>query len=630
MRILIANRGEVARRIIRTARRLGHETVAAWADPDRNAPFVSEATFATRLGPAELSASYLSIDAILLAAKRSGADAVHPGYGFLAERPALAEAVMAAGLTWIGPRVEAMSSMGSKIEARRLAEAAGVPVIPGYDASQDPDDLARGAAAIGFPVLVKASAGGGGKGIRVAAAPGDLPRALAEATAEAARAFGDSRVLIERFVGRPRHIEVQIIGDRFGSVIDLGTRECSLQRNYQKVIEEAPAPNLAPELDAALRRSAVQLAAAIDYDSVGTVEFLVDDDDGRYFFLEMNTRLQVEHTVTECVTGLDLVELQILVAEGRPLPMDAAQVVVRGHAFEARINAEDPWDGFAPRVGRIEHLRVPVGVRWDSAVDEGSEISPFYDSLIAKLIVAGSDRDTARRDLVRALDELIVAGPTGNGGFIRWLLVQEPVVAGRATTRFVDETALPAADDGDAIDRLAAVLWNEQRGMQRTSPGSWSRMGPFRSSPHTNRAVVLLEKNGIVCDALPDGEVASTTVAHVDIGRRLVAVNVYGATHTYRIPPREERWLRSLAPSVAASSALRSPFPAVVVEVCVAPGDDVVDGQVLIIIEAMKMLHSLLAQGTGTVSSVPVSAGEQVGSGATLGQGRLAIWLMKR
>ncbi len=418
MRILIANRGEIARRVITTAHRLGHQTVAVYADPDAGAPFVAEATAAVRLGPAELAASYLSVERLLAALEASGADAVHPGYGFLSENTAFARAVRAAGATWIGPKPEAIDAMGSKIEARRLAAAAGVPIIPGFDRSQDPADLAAAAAEIGFPVLVKAAAGGGGKGIRIVHEGGQLPGALREAATEAERSFGDGAVIVERYIQRPRHVEVQVVGDH-GHVIHLGTRECSVQRRYQKVLEEAPAPNVAPETRARLQEAAVALASSIGYDSTGTMEFIVDDETGDFYFLEMNTRLQVEHPVTEAVTGLDLVELQIRVAAGEPLGLTQAAISFSGHAFEARINAEDAGRGFIPQIGTVSHLIVPGGVRWDSAVVRGSEITPFYDPMVAKLIVRGPDRATARRRLGAALDELVLGGLVTNTGFHR-------------------------------------------------------------------------------------------------------------------------------------------------------------------------------------------------------------------
>jgi acetyl/propionyl-CoA carboxylase alpha subunit len=491
MRILIANRGEIARRIIRTAHRLGHETVAAYADPDRNAPFVHEATMSFRLGPADLSASYLSVERMLAAILATGADAVHPGYGFLAENGTFARAVIGAGCAWIGPNPDAVDSMGSKIEARRLAAAANVPIIPGYDASQELADLAAAADRIGYPVLVKAAAGGGGKGIRIVHEAAGFDAALHEASSEAERSFGDGAMIVERYIQRPRHVEVQIVGDRHGSVLHFGTRECSVQRRYQKVLEEAPAPNLPDATRAGLHASAVQLAKAIGYDSAGTVEFIVDDESGDYFFLEMNTRLQVEHPVTESVTGIDLVELMIRSAAGEPLTISQDMITFSGHAFEARINAEDPANGFAPQIGTVSHLTVPEWVRWDSAIVEGDEITSFYDPMIAKLVVDGVDRPTARRRLARALDQLVVGGLVTNTGFHRWLIEQPPIVAGRVTTRFLDETELPAAPP-PAIDETRPSA--RRLAGTRNVPDHATPQLPNRGSPIARRRVARVRR----------------------------------------------------------------------------------------------------------------------------------------
>ncbi|NNF69452.1 MAG: ATP-grasp domain-containing protein, partial [Acidimicrobiia bacterium] len=399
MKVLIANRGEIARRIIRSCQDWGVPTVAVYADPDADAPFVADADEAVWIGPAELAKSYLAVEAILGAAATSGATHIHPGYGFLSERADFAQAVIDAGLGWIGPRPNAIESMGSKIEARSIAEAAGVPVIPGYNESQEDDDLREAATNIGYPILVKASAGGGGKGIRIAFAPEDFDQALNEARTESMRSFGDDAVIVERFITQPRHVEVQVAGDRAGNAIDLGTRECSVQRRYQKVLEEAPAPNLLPATRSGLRSSAAALTRSIGYDTVGTVEFIVDTANGDFFFLEMNTRIQVEHTVTEEVCDLDLIHLQILLATGADLPIDGDyfDANVHGHAFEARINAEDSWAGHIPQTGVVSTLEVPRSphIRWDAAIEAGAEITPHYDSMIGKLIVHASSRSQA-------------------------------------------------------------------------------------------------------------------------------------------------------------------------------------------------------------------------------------------
>ncbi|MDH3293195.1 MAG: ATP-grasp domain-containing protein [Acidimicrobiia bacterium] len=624
MKILIANRGEIARRVIRTARRLGHRTVAVYADPDAQAPFVFDADESHLLGPAALAESYLSIDRLIEAVKATGADAVHPGYGFLSENAAFARAVESAGAIWIGPHPGAIDEMGSKIDARRLATEAGVPVIPGFDRSQDRDALAAAAERIGYPILVKAAAGGGGKGIRIAQSPDQFDTALSAASEEARRAFGDGAVIVERYITRPRHVEVQIVGDRGGNTIHLGTRECSVQRRYQKLLEEAPAPNLPHATCSGLQASAVALAASIGYDSTGTVEFIVDDSSSDYFFLEMNTRLQVEHPVTEEVTGLDLVELQLAVAGGGRLPLSQDQVSFTGHAFEARINAEDPANGFAPQTGKVSALVVPDRIRWDSGVVEGSVISPHYDSMVAKLIAAGPDRETARRRLATALDELVVGGLTTNVGFHRWLVDQAAVVDGRVTTRFLDETELPPAPPL-AVDEAAAAYRSFMvREHRLPSADPWHRLGAtdFRLTPHRPSPQYTLIG--------PDGSARETTGAAanpntaagavVRFGRpTTVTVKVDGHAQTFTVLSRTEAWAAvDEEASGRGGSAVWAPFPASVAEVHVAPGDEVHTGDALVVIEAMKMLHTLSAKAAHTVDEVRVSVGDQVESNQIL------------
>jgi acetyl/propionyl-CoA carboxylase alpha subunit len=632
MRILIANRGEIARRILRTATRLGHESVAVYADPDRDAPYVAEATAAVQLGPAELEASYLSMDRLLEAASASGATAVHPGYGFLSESARFAEAVVESGLVWIGPHARAIEHMGSKIEARGLAAAAGVPTIPGYDATQEPADLAQAAQRIGYPVLVKAAAGGGGKGIRIVHGAAEFESALGEAAREAERSFGNGDVIVERYVERARHVEVQIVGDRHGNVIHLGTRECSVQRRYQKLLEEAPAPNLPDATRAGLYESACALARSIGYDSAGTVEFVVDDRSGEFFFLEMNTRLQVEHPVTEAITGIDLVELQLRCAEDAVLPLTQEQVRFSGHAFEARINAEDAGADFAPQIGRVSQLRVPPNVRWESGIEAGSEVTPYYDSMLAKLIVHAPDRDTARRKLTGALDALILGGLVTNTGFQRWLIDQPPLVEGRVTTRFLDEVVLPAAEASDEVRALAASAWIGAR-RQSAAPGPWSALPTFRITPHhSTRGVVLLDRHQqaheVAVPSPPEAlgthleyradDVLQRVPVAVDLATREVALNLDGQTHSFRVLSRSEHWAPSAAQGHDGSEATRSPFPAVVTETPVAAGDTVAGGDVVIVIEAMKMLHSLTARGAGVVKQVHARVGDSVDSNQTL------------
>ena len=620
MRILIANRGEIARRIIRTARSMGHGSVAVFADPDAAAPFVGDADSAIRIGPADLGSSYLSVDRILDAARQSGADAIHPGYGFLSENAGFGRAVIDAGLVWIGPRPEAIAAMGSKIEARRIAADAGVPVVPGYDESQDADALREAAMRIGFPVLVKASAGGGGKGIRIVSAASGFDDALDAAREEARRSFGDDRMIVERYITRPRHIEVQIVGDSHGMVTHLGTRECSVQRRYQKLMEEAPAPNLSDRARHGMQAAAVSLARQIGYDSAGTVEFVVDDETGDFFFLEMNTRLQVEHPVTEYVTGLDLVELQIRAALGEAL--DLEDVVVAGHAFEVRINAEDPWADFAPQIGTVTELVVPEGVRWESGVEAGSRITSHYDPLVAKLVVGAADRDTARRKLALALDRLVIGGVRTNAGFHRWLVDQPAVVAGTVTTRFLDETALPVMPDEEVAAMAAAAAWRRARRDARSDGDPWRGLGSFRVVPHTSTQVVSITGRAVHDVSIEADPAEPPDLAHppsvVDLDARRVVVLLGGHSFTFRVLTRTERWSASTSERAGAPNDITAPFPGVVAEVRVAGGDVVEPGQTVAVIEAMKMLHPLTAHGAGIVAEVRTSPGDNVVSDQVL------------
>jgi acetyl/propionyl-CoA carboxylase alpha subunit len=628
MKILIANRGEIARRIMRTARRLGHETVAVYGDPDRNAAHVAEADESYRLGPASLAESYLSHERLLDAIRETGADAVHPGYGFLAENAAFARSVVDGGAHWIGPHPEAVERMGSKIEARRIAADADVPIIPGYDESQDPADLAAAAERIGFPVLVKAAAGGGGKGIRIVHAADEFDAALDEASTEAERNFGDGAMIVERYIQRPRHVEVQVIGDRHGNVVHLGTRECSVQRRYQKVLEEAPAPNLPDATRAGLHEAAIALAAAMGYDSAGTVEFIVDDETGDFFFLEMNTRLQVEHPVTEEVTGLDIVELMIGSAQGDPLPLSQGDVTFDGHAFECRINAENPADEFAPDIGTITRLDLGLApkyaeigterFRWDAAVRAGDEVTPFYDSMIAKLIIWDTDRDHALDAVRDALDELAIEGLLTTAPFHRWLVDQQPIVDGRVTTRFLDETPVPAAPSAAAP--FAAAAWTSA-GNPAARTSVFGRLSEFRLTPHqlsvptTVRSVdgELHDIAPVGSDRLPPG-----ASADVDDARRRVTVVLDGYPHHFTVPHRSEIWAGEAVSGAAHGDAVTAPFPGAVAEVHVEAGQTVAAGDTCIVIEAMKMLHTLTSPIDGRIDDVTVAAGDQVASNQVL------------
>jgi len=460
-RVLIANRGEIAVRVARTCHALGIETVAVASEADADALHARVATCVESIGPAEASESYLNASALLAAAERSGADAVHPGYGFLSENADFARAVADAGLIWIGPSPEAIEAMGSKIAARAAMEAAGVPVVPGAGAPADPAELAAAAAELGYPVLVKASAGGGGKGMRAVADPADLADAVASARREAGAAFADDTVYMERLLQRPRHVEVQIFGDAHGQVVHLLERECSIQRRHQKVLEECPCPALAPELRAAMGAAAVAAGQAVDYVGAGTVEFMLTED-GDFYFLEMNTRLQVEHPVTEEVLGVDLVAAQLEVAQGRPLPWTQEELVPRGHAIEVRLYAEDPAKGFLPATGRLVRYRVPAGpgIRHDGGVDEGSDVSPHYDPMLAKLVASGASRDEAIGRLKAALDRWVIHGVVTNLGFLRALAGHPAFGSGATHTGFIAEhfpDGFPEAapDDDAALVALA-------------------------------------------------------------------------------------------------------------------------------------------------------------------------------
>jgi acetyl-CoA carboxylase biotin carboxylase subunit len=457
-RVLVANRGEIAVRVIRSCRELGIETVAVFSDPDRESLHVRLADQAYGLGGEASADSYLVVEKVLAAAKATGADAIHPGYGFLSENPDFVRAVDAAGLIFIGPRPEAMEQMGEKTRARSVMQAADVPVVPGSEALGNGAEAANFAAEIGLPVMVKAAAGGGGKGMRRVDDPEAVERAFEAARSEAQKSFGDDRVYVEKFLQRPRHIEVQILADQQGNCVHLFERECSIQRRHQKVIEEAPSPFLDETLRAQMGAVAVQAAKAVDYVGAGTVEFLCDAD-RRFYFLEMNTRLQVEHPVTEWITGLDLVALQIRVAEGHSLPFEQGDLAIGGHAIEARIYAEDPQSGFLPAPGKIEHLHVPAGpyVRDDSGVVFGSEVTPLYDPMISKLSVWGQDREQAIARLDRALAEYKVIGVTTNISFLRRVLAEPTFQSGDFDTGFIGDVIEGASEPDETFETIAML-----------------------------------------------------------------------------------------------------------------------------------------------------------------------------
>ena len=615
MKLLVANRGEIARRVFRTAKKLDWTTVAIFAEPDFDAAFVNEADLSVCIGGAELAESYLNQDRILEHCRKLDITAVHPGYGFLSENADFAAAVIENGMIWVGPNPEVIASMGSKIKARSIADSAGLPLIPGFaDIDQQDDEaLASAATQIGYPVLLKAAAGGGGKGIRIANSPEEFPAALTAARTEAKRSFSDDAIIVERYIQRPRHVEVQIMGDKKGNLIELGTRDCSIQRRYQKLMEEAPAPNLPPDTEIGLRSAALALGRSMDYDNAGTVEFVVDVESGDYFFLEVNTRLQVEHPVTEQVTGLDLVELQLLAATGVPLPITQEDVAITGHAIEVRINAEDPTNSYAPQTGSIETIKIPTerqGVRWDGAFDNQGKITPHYDSMIAKLIVSAPNRDAALDQLVSALDDLLIGPLVTNAGLYRWLAEEPEIRTATMTTRYLDENIPPDAPRSESINSEAVAILQHQS--SSADPGAWHQLPNFRVLPNKHRLVGVYEDQ--------NGELQELVTPNKDVEKPatfnhkpdLLCINQNGHTISLQPVDRTQVWISDAASTRGALADVLAPFPAVVVEIPVGAGDLVQSGDAVLVIEAMKMLHTLTAPGTGTIESVWVSNGESV------------------
>jgi 3-methylcrotonyl-CoA carboxylase alpha subunit len=656
-RLLIANRGEIARRIIRTARRLGLSPIAVYSEADRAALHVREADHAVLIGPAPARESYLNIPALIEAARRSGAEAVHPGYGFLSENAEFAEACEQAGLIFIGPPPAAIRAMGSKAAAKALMEEAGVPVVPGYHGDQqDEAHLAAIASRLGFPLLIKAAAGGGGKGMRIVRDAAAFAEALAGARREAEAAFGDGRVLLERYLERPRHIEIQVFADRAGNTFHLFERDCSIQRRYQKIIEEAPAFGLDAALRAEMGAAAVRAARAVGYVGAGTVEFIYQD--GAFYFMEMNTRLQVEHPVTEMITGFDLVEWQIRVAAGEPLPWRQEALAPRGHAIEARIYAEDPERGFLPASGVLRHLREPPlteGIRLDSGVAEGDRISIHYDPMIAKLIAWGENREQARERLLSALGAFEIGGLKTNLRLLEAILAHPDFAASPPDTSFIARhpellapppAALPrplwAAAALALLERSAARARDVAR--RRGDPFSpWAENDGFRiggregahlmlSSGAERRAVTLFpEEKGRWRFADEAGESRLVLLACEGEDWR---VELDGETAHFRIAPEGEGiavFGRSVEAVITEEGAgggkagggggdgrLMAPIPGQVRRVLVEPGARVTAGQTLIVLEAMKMEITLSAPFDGEVESLAAEEGAQVGEGSLL------------
>jgi geranyl-CoA carboxylase alpha subunit len=615
-KILVANRGEIAWRIMRTARALGYRTVAVCSDADRQAPHVTFADEAMRLGPAPAAESYLNIDRLLEAAHRSGADAIHPGYGFLSENEAFATACDNAGLVFIGPPPAAIAAMGNKAAAKRRMMDAGVPCVPGYQGSDQSDtNLEKEARKIGLPVMVKAAAGGGGRGMRLVEHESDLVEAIRTARAEAESAFGSGELILERAVVNSRHVEIQVFADAHGNVIHLGERDCSVQRRHQKVIEEAPSPAVGAELRSRMGAAAVAAARAIGYRGAGTVEFLLGAD-GDFYFLEMNTRLQVEHPVTEAITGQDLVAWQLKVAAGERLPLTQEQVRVSGHAIEARLYAEDAYAGFLPQTGRIDIWRPArgPGIRIDHGMKEGLAISPYYDSMIAKVIAHGATREEARLRLVRALRETVVLGPTTNRHFLIRLLEHPEFAAGKATTGFIGEHfPTEALQPPEITERhwmtAACLLWRHSAERHPPALRGW-RNSNAEATPI--RLAVGERERLLRVTTAEAARLDGTTPFHIDGSDILVDLDALVVRFTDRTyaPPA--------ATAAGSDGKLRAPMDGRIVAIKIAAGDHVTRGQTLIVLEAMKIQHQIKATLDARIESIAVQEGQQVTNRALL------------
>jgi 3-methylcrotonyl-CoA carboxylase alpha subunit len=639
--VLIANRGEIAVRVIRTARRLGIRTIAVYSEADRKAPHVGLADEAHFIGPSPARDSYLDVMRLIETARKARAAALHPGYGFLAERAELAEACAAAGIVFVGPPAAAMRALGDKAAARALMEQAGVPVVPGYHGErQEPKFLRQKAYELGYPVAIKAAAGGGGRGLRRIDKAIEFDDALAAVVREAEAAFGDRRVLIEKWIGKPRHIEVQLFADRHGNVVHLYERECSLQRHHQKVIEEAPAPGMSEKTRTAMTRTAIGAARSAGYTGAGTIEFLADGTGelvpGGFRFLEMNTRLQVEHPVTEAVTGLDLVEWQLRVAAGEKLPLAQDEIRLAGHAIEARLYAEEPERGFLPSSGRLVALKLPEGegIRVDSGIEEGAEVTPHYDPLLAKIIAHAETRETALDRLERALAETVIAGPRSNVAFLRSLIAAPELRHGSVDTGFIERNlarlAAPRRPDFAAAARAAEhLIAREQERLGRRAPRrSDERRSPWDAADAFG--LVGMREAGLCL--LVDGERASALVRYGTDGPRATVEGAASAdcllieANDALLAVRDGRQTEvRLAGAEAAEFAhfdaggvVSAPMHGKVLAVEVKTGDRVAKGQRLVVIEAMKMEHALNASAAGVVAEVAIAAGDQVAEGARL------------
>ena len=609
-KILVANRGEIAWRIMRTAKAMGYRTVAVFSDADREAPHVAFADEAVRIGPPPVGESYLSIDRILEAARKSGADAIHPGYGFLSENDAFAAACEQAGLVFIGPPASAIAAMGNKAAAKRRMIDAGVPCVPGYQGADQSDaNLEDEARKIGLPVMVKAAAGGGGRGMRLVHRDDELVEAIRTARAEAESAFGSGELILEKAVVDARHVEIQVFADAHGNVLHLGERDCSVQRRHQKVIEEAPSPAVNADLRARMGAAAVAAARTIGYRGAGTVEFLLAAD-GAFYFLEMNTRLQVEHPVTEAITGQDLVAWQLRVAAGERIPFSQEQVRFEGHAIEVRLYAEDAYAGFLPQTGRIDVWRPASGpgIRIDHGMKDGLAISPYYDPMIAKVIAHGATRDQARTRLIKALRDTVVLGPITNRHFLIRLLEHPEFAAGEATTAFLGKHDFPAPAVSEHHWKLAAsLLWRQSAERYPPALRGWRN-----SNPEPTPILLAVGSEQRTINVTPEDARSDAVPFHVDGDDVIVDLDAFTVRFT------DKTYAPPAAAAAGSDGKLRAPMDGRIVAIKVAPGDTVVRGQTLVVLEAMKIQHQLKAVLDARVESVSVQEGQQVANRAVL------------
>ena len=644
--VLIANRGEIACRIIKSAKRLGMRTIAVYSQADADALFVQMADEAHEIGPAPAADSYLRIDKIIDVALRTGAACIHPGYGFLSERSEFAEACEENGIVFVGPPASSIKAMGLKDAAKTLAAQAGVPVVPGYHGSkQEPDFLRQKAYEIGYPVLIKAIAGGGGKGMKRVDKATEFEAALASAQREGQNSFGDPRVLVEKYILSPRHVEIQVFADKHGNVVHMHERDCSLQRRHQKVIEEAPAPGMTPEVRAAMGKAAVEAARAVGYVGAGTVEFIADGREGlradRFYFMEMNTRLQVEHPVTEAITGLDLVELQFRVASGEALPFTQEQIPLEGHAVEARLYAEDPEKGFLPSTGRLWALEFPedFGIRVDAGVEAGDEVTPFYDPMIAKIIARGETRDEALDKLSQALGNTIVAGPRTNTAFLKKLVDATEFRQGNFDTGFIDRNleALGAvAREPSPLAVAAGALSLVRRDHERNMLGCASAVGNHFGPWWESDGFQLVGKRRTGIPLMVDGERLDGLVSWDDEGpsfelpgksmeaRDVDAAVIEAGEAMLVLHEGRQTRVEIYDPTsvdlehLDDGGIVKAPMHGKVVALFVEAGETVTKGQRVAIVEAMKMEHVLLAPAAGTVSDILAETGQQVSEGARI------------